>query len=558
MSESFEELLNESFREVEQGAIISGTVVATDDESITVNVGLKSEGLISKDQFMSAGETMPEIGDIVKVAMETIDDGSGETRLSREKAKRAETWDMLEESFESKDAVKGILNGRVKGGYTVDVNDVRAFLPGSLLDIRPVPDPTVFEGQTLEFQVIKLDQKRNNVVLSRKAILEEAFSGEREELLASLREGQIKEGVVKNLTEYGAFVDLGGIDGLLHVTDMAWRRIRHPSEMVTVGDTIDVKILSYDPDRQRVSLGTKQLGDDPWVNIVKRYPRGTRVQARVTNITDYGCFAELEEGVEGLVHVSEMDWVNHSVIPSKVVTKDDVVEVMVLDIDADRRRVSLGIKQCRDNPWQLFDETHRVGEAIHGTIKAITDFGIFVGLPGNVDGLVHVSDLSWSDKNEEVIRRYSKGEEVEARILQIDSSKERISLGIKQLQDDVFADYSAVNAKNSIVRGVVTEVTARDARVRLAPGVDGTLRASEISRDQVEDVRHELKAGDKVSALVVNIDQRSRTIALSIKARLQNDEREAHEEYQRKQDTESTRTATIGDLVKTQLRETDA
>lgn len=558
MSESFEELLNESFREVEQGAIINGTVVDMDDESITVNVGLKSEGVISKDQFMSPGEDMPEIGDIVKVAMETIDDGSGETRLSREKAKRAETWDMLEESFESKEAVKGTLNGRVKGGYTVDVNDVRAFLPGSLLDIRPVPDPTVLEGQMLEFQVIKLDQKRNNVVLSRKAILEEAFSEEREALLASLQEGQVKEGIVKNLTEYGAFVDLGGIDGLLHVTDMAWRRIRHPSEMVAVGDTIQVKVLAYDPERQRVSLGTKQLGDDPWVNIVQRYPRGTRVHARVTNITDYGCFAELEEGVEGLVHVSEMDWVNHSVIPSKVVTKDDVVEVMVLDIDEERRRVSLGIKQCRENPWQLFDEKHRVGEAVRGSIKAITDFGIFVGLPGNVDGLVHVSDLSWTEKNEEVIRRYSKGEEVEARILQIDANKERISLGIKQLQGDAFADYTAANGKNAVVTGVVTDVTAKEAKVRLAQGVDAFLRSSEMSQDAVEDARHEIKTGDEITAKIINVDQRNRSIALSIKARMQQDEREAHEEYQRNQDAQTGPSETVGDLVKTQLKDSES
>ena len=558
MSESFEELLNESFREVEQGSIINGTVVDVDSESITVNVGLKSEGVISKDQFMSAGEKMPEPGDIVKVAMETIDDGSGETRLSREKAKRAETWDMLEESFDSTDPVKGILNGRVKGGYTVDVNDVRAFLPGSLLDIRPVPDPTVFEGQTLEFQVIKLDQKRNNVVLSRKAILEEAFSEEREALLASLQEGQVKQGVVKNLTEYGAFVDLGGIDGLLHVTDMAWKRIRHPSEMVNVGDEIEVKVLSYDPERQRVSLGTKQLGDDPWVSIIQKYPRGTKVQARVTNITDYGCFAELEEGVEGLVHVSEMDWVNHSVIPSKIVTKDDIVEVMVLDIDEERRRVSLGIKQCRDNPWELFHVNHRVGEAISGTIKSITDFGIFIGLPGNVDGLVHVTDLSWDENNEEVIRRYSKGEEVEARILQIDAAKERISLGIKQLQDDVFSDYTADHGRNSIVTGNVIEVTTKDAVVQLATGVSGTIRASEVSLEPVEDVQHSLSVGDEVTAKITNVDQRNRTIALSIKARLQQDEREAHAEYQKRQEETAKPRETVGDLIKTQLDESNA
>ena len=554
MSESFEQLLNERFTEVRPGSIVQGTVVAMDDESVTVNVGLKSEGVIPRSQFMSPGEEMPDIGDLVKVAMETIDDGMGETRLSRERAKRAETWDMLQDCFDNETPVSGTLNGTVKGGYTVNVNDLRAFLPGSLLDVRPVPDPTVFDGQQLEFKVIKLDERRNNVVLSRKAILEDEFSEEREALLASLQEGQTKQGTVKNLTDYGAFVDLGGIDGLLHVTDMAWRRVRHPSEVVSVGQSIDVKILQYDADRQRVSLGLKQLGDDPWADIIQRYPRGTRVHARVTNITDYGCFAELEEGVEGLVHVSEMDWVNKSVIPSKVVTKDDIVEVMVLEIDEDRRRVSLGIKQCRENPWLLFDENHNVNDTIRGTIKSITDFGIFIGLPGNVDGLVHVSDISWDDTDDEtVLRRYSKGEEVEARILMIDSVRERIGLGIKQLQDDAFTDYVAVNPKNSNVVGKVIELSAREAIVSLGVGVTGTIRASEVSREAVDDIRQVLKQDQSVDVTIINIDQRNRTISLSVKARQQQDELEAHQEYQRKLEQEAGPSETIGDIIKSQL-----
>ena len=555
MTESFEELLNERFNEVKQGAIVKGTVVDMDNESITVNVGLKSEGVIARSQFMSPGEKMPEMGDIVKVAMETIDDGSGETRLSRERAKRAETWEELQESFDNKTPVKGTLSGNVKGGYTVNVNDVRAFLPGSLLDIRPVMDPTVFEGQVLEFQVIKLDEKRNNVVLSRKAILEEAFSEEREALLASLEEGQTRMGTVKNLTEYGAFVDLGGIDGLLHITDMAWKRIRHPSEMVRVGQEIEVKVKAYDSTRQRVSLGLKQLGDDPWVDIMARYPKGTRVQARVTNITDYGCFAELQEGVEGLVHVSEMDWVNHNVIPSKVVTKDDIVEVMVLDIDTDRRRVSLGIKQCRPNPWQLFDENHRVGETIQGSIKTITDFGMFVELPGKVDGLVHMSDISWSENEETALRRYSKGEEVEARILSIDTVKERISLGIKQLQDDVFTDYTAENRKGDTVQGTVFELNVKNAIIKLAEGVEGMVRSNEVSREIVDDVRHVLKQDETITAKITNIDQRNRLITLSIKAWQQDEERAAHREYQEQQKESSGASETVGDLIKSQLED---
>ena len=553
MSESFEVLLNERFNEVKPGEIVNGTVVDLDTESITVNVGLKSEGVISRSEFMSPGEKMPELGDIVKVAMETIDDGSGETRLSRDRAKRAETWEKLQESFDTSTPVEGTLSGTVKGGYTVNVNEVRAFLPGSLLDTRPVLDPTVFEGQVLEFQVIKLDEKRNNVVLSRKAILEEAFSEEREALLASLEEGQIKTGTVKNLTDYGAFVDLGGIDGLLHITDMAWKRIRHPSEMVSVGQEIDVKVLSYDSSRQRVSLGMKQLGDDPWVDIMARYPKGTRVHARITNVTDYGCFAELQEGVEGLVHVSEMDWVNHSIIPSKFVTPDEIVEVMVLDIDEDRRRVSLGIKQCRENPWQLFDENHRVGETIQGTIKSKTDFGIFVGLPGNVDGLVHSSDISWTEDEATALRNYNKGEEIETRILSIDTVKERISLGIKQLQDDVFSDYAAEHQRGDVVTGGVIDVNPKDAVIKLAEGVEGIVRANEVSREPVDDVGHVLKIDQLVEAKILNIDQRNRLILLSIKARQLDEERAAHQEYQQKQQEGTGSTETVGDLIKSQL-----
>lgn len=555
MAESFESLFEQSVHTVEMtpGSIVVGTVVDIDNEFVTMHVGLKSEGVIPRDQFFDVnGDFNLEIGDQVKVAMEVVDDGFGETRLSREKAKRAETWEILEESFEKKEPIKGVLNGKVKGGFTVSIDDVRAFLPGSLVDTRPIRDTADLEGQELEFQVIKLDQRRNNVVVSRRAILELENSEEREALLNSLAEGQVKPGIVKNLTEYGAFVDLGGIDGLLHVTDMAWKRVRHPSEVVSVGQEITVKVLSFDSERNRVSLGMKQLGDDPWVDITRRYPKGTKVYATVTNIQDYGCFAEIEEGVEGLVHVSEMDWISRNVIPSKVVTTGDTIEVMILDIDEDRRRVSLGIKQCLENPWEAFDRIHSVGDKVSGTIRSITDFGIFVGLDGNVDGLVHLSDMSWTEPGEVVVRRFSKGGQVDAVVLAIDVERERIGLGIKQLDSDVFGDYTNENPKGTMVTGVVTEVDAREAKIRLAPEVNGSIKAAEISRDRVEDVRQALKAGDEVTAKVINIDLRNRIVWLSIKQGEQESEAEAHREYQR-QTAEETRKTTFGELIRSQL-----
>lgn len=534
------------------GSIVIGTVVDIDTEAVTMHVGLKSEGVIPRNQFLDGnGEFHLEIGDQVKVAMEVVDDGFGETRLSREKAKRAETWELLEDSFEQKESIKGILTGKVKGGFTVDIQDIRAFLPGSLVDIRPMRDTSQLEGQELEFQVIKLDQRRNNVVVSRRAVLELEHSEEREALLKSLEEGQVKQGVVKNLTEYGAFVDLGGIDGLLHVTDMAWRRVRHPSEFVNVGDEISVKVLSFDPERMRVSLGTKQLGDDPWVDISHRYPARTKVYATVTNITDYGCFAEIEEGVEGLVHVSEMDWTSRNVIPSKVVTRGDTIEVMILEIDEERRRVSLGIKQCKDNPWEAFARDHSLGDVVKGTVRSITDFGIFVGLDGNVDGLVHLSDMSWTEPGDIVVRRFSKGEEIEAVITAIDIERERIGLGIKQLEADAFSDFTRQHEKGSIVVGTITEVEARQALVKIADGVEGFIRASEISQDRVDDARYALKAGEEVEVKIINVDPRDRKLWLSIKAREQDSEQEAHREYQ--QVTDEAKKATLGDLIKDEL-----
>jgi small subunit ribosomal protein S1 len=461
MSESFAQLFEESLKtiEMEPGSIVTGTVVDISNEWVVVHAGLKSEGVIPRSQFLDEhGEFHLNIGDQVHVAMEVVDDGWGETRLSREKAKRAETWKMLETAFDKGDPIQGMISGKVKGGFTVDINEIRAFLPGSLVDIRPLRETAHLEGRPLDFRVIKLDQKRNNVVVSRRAVLEQENSAEREALLSSLQEGQVIKGIVKNLTDYGAFVDLGGVDGLLHITDMAWRRIRHPSEMVNVGDEVNMKILKFDREKNRVSLGMKQLGDDPWAELKRRYPEGARVLATVTNLTDYGCFAEIEEGVEGLVHVSEMDWTNKNIHPSKVVAVGDQVEVMVLDIDEERRRISLGIKQCRPNPWDEFAAKHAKGDRVSGRIKSITDFGIFIGLDGGIDGLVHLSDISWNEPGETAVRRYSKGEEVEAVILSVDPERERISLGVKQLDQDPFSDYTALHDRGSIVNGVVAEV----------------------------------------------------------------------------------------------------
>jgi small subunit ribosomal protein S1 len=555
MSESFADLFEESLGTIDMkpGSIVTGVVIDIDSDWVTVHAGLKSEGVIPRIEFLTeSGELKLEIGDEVQVALEAVEDGWGATKLSREKAKRAEAWKVLEAAYAAEESVVGIINGKVKGGFTVDVNSIRAFLPGSLVDVRPVRETTHLEGKELEFKVIKLDQKRNNVVVSRRAVMETANSAERDELLATLQEGQSVKGIVKNLTDYGAFVDLGGVDGLLHITDMAWKRIKHPSEIVNVGDEIDVKVLKFDRERNRVSLGLKQLGEDPWVSITGRYPEGARVKATITNLTDYGCFAEIEEGVEGLVHVSEMDWTNKNVHPSKVVNLGDEVEVMILDIDEERRRISLGIKQCMENPWDAFGRQFNKGDKISGGIKSITDFGIFIGLDGAIDGLVHLSDISWNETGEDAVRKYKKGDEIETVILSVDPERERISLGIKQLEDDPFNNYATANDKNSIVMGTVKEVDAKAAVITLAEDIEGTLKASEISRDKVEDARNALKEGDEVEVKIISIDRKNRTIALSIKAKDMADEKEAVKAH-KVAETESAAPATIGDLIKAQM-----
>ena len=553
MSESFAELFEESLATVdmETGAVITGVVVDIDDEWVTVHAGLKSEGVIPRIQFLNElGELELQVGDEVQVVLEAIEDGFGKTSLSREKAKRAEAWKILEAAFEAEEVIKGVISGKVKGGFTVDVSSVRAFLPGSLIDVRPLRDTTHLEGKELEFRVIKLDAKRNNVVVSRRAVLEDSNSAEREELLASLQEGMSVKGIVKNLTDYGAFVDLGGVDGLLHITDMAWKRIKHPSEVVNVGDEIQVKILKFDREKNRVSLGLKQLGDDPWVSITSRYPVEAKVKARITNLTDYGCFAELEEGVEGLVHISEMDWTNKNIHPSKVVSLGDEVEVMFLEIDEERRRISLGIKQCYKNPWDAFAEDHEKGDKISGSIKSITDFGIFIGLEGNIDGLVHLSDLSWHEAGEEAVHNYKKGDEIETVILAIDSERERISLGVKQLEKDPFSDFVAEYDRGAIVTGTVKELDAKSVVVTLAEDVEGTLKASEISREKVEDARNVLKEGEEVEVKIINVDRKNRTIGLSIKAKDQQDEQEAVKQHQ---EHDEVRATTLGDLLKAEM-----
>ncbi|MDN3639923.1 30S ribosomal protein S1 [Simiduia curdlanivorans] len=561
MSESFAELFEESLKSVDMvpGTIVTGVVIDIDKDWVTVHAGLKSEGVIPAEQFYNDnGELTLSIGDEVQVALETVEDGFGETRLSREKAKRAEAWKVLEAAHTADEVVIGVINGKVKGGFTVDVASIRAFLPGSLVDVRPVRETAHLEGKELEFKVIKLDQKRNNVVVSRRAVLEQANSAEREELLASLQEGMAVKGIVKNLTDYGAFVDLGGVDGLLHITDMAWKRIKHPSEIVAVGDEIDVKVLKFDRERNRVSLGLKQLGEDPWAAITNRYPEGAKVKAVVTNLTDYGCFAELEEGVEGLVHVSEMDWTNKNIHPSKVVNVGDEVEVMVLDIDEERRRISLGIKQCQENPWDAFGRLFAKNDKISGKIKSITDFGIFIGLDGGIDGLVHLSDISWNEAGEEAVRKYKKGDELETVILAIDPERERISLGIKQLDQDPFSEFVAENDKGTIVTGTVKEVDAKGAVIVLAPDVEATLKASEISRDKVEDARNVLKEGETVEAKIINVDRKNRVINLSIKSKDVEEEKAAIKEHSSKQsDAPASGPATIGDLIKAQMQSQD-
>jgi small subunit ribosomal protein S1 len=555
MSESFAELFEESFasQQLKSGAIIKGTVVAVNDDVVIISAGLKSEAVIPIEQFQNEnGEAEVSVGDEFEVALDSVEDGFGETRLSREKAVRARTWIELEKAFEKSEIVTGVINGRVKGGFTVEIDNVRAFLPGSLVDVRPVRDPAYLEGKSLEFKVIKLDQRRNNVVVSRRAVVEQEYSAEREELLESLQEGNTVKGIVKNLTDYGAFVDLGGIDGLLHITDMAWKRVKHPSEVVNVGDEIDVKILKFDRERQRVSLGMKQLGDDPWHDLARRYPPHTRLFGKVTNIADYGCFVEIEEGVEGLVHVSEMDWTNKNVNPAKVVSIGEEIEVMVIEIDEERRRISLGIKQCKSNPWAEFSATVNRGDKVKGQIKSITDFGIFIGLDGGIDGLVHLSDISWDLSGEEAVRNYTKGQEIEASVLAIDAERERISLGIKQLDKDPFSGWLAEHPKNSVVKGTVTEVDARVATVDLGDGVIGTLRASELARGRVEDARTMIKVGDEVEAKFTNVDRKNRSVALSIKAKEVHEEAEALSSYKSETAASSSGT-TLGELLKEKM-----
>jgi small subunit ribosomal protein S1 len=556
MTESFAELFEQSIasQRIRPGTILNGLIVEVGQDYVIVNVGLKSEAVIPSEQFKNEkGEIEVSVGETVEVALDSVEDGSGETRLSREKAKRARTWTRLETAFEKQEVVIGIITGRVKGGFTVEIDNVRAFLPGSLVDVRPVRDPSYLENKPLEFKVIKLDQKRNNVVVSRRAVVEQEYSAERSALLDNLQEGAAVKGVVKNLTDYGAFVDLGGIDGLLHITDMAWKRVKHPSEVVKVGEEIDVRILKFDRERQRVSLGLKQLGADPWQNIARRYPTNTRLFGKVTNIADYGCFVEIEEGVEGLVHVSEMDWTNKNVNPAKVVHVGQEVEVMVLDIDEERRRISLGVKQCKTNPWKEFAENYNRGDKVSGQIKSITDFGIFIGLAGGIDGLVHLSDISWDMPGEEAVRSYQKGQQVDAMVLSIDPERERISLGVKQLAKDPFSAYIAEHPKGSVVKGVVREVDAKGAIIDLGNGVDGQLRASELSRDRVEDARLLLKVGEEVEAKFVNVDRKGRSISLSIKAKDIGEEQEAMQNYR----TDSPTGTSLGDLLKEQISGSD-
>ena len=551
MTESFAQLFEQSLanQRIRPGMILTGRVVEVTADVVVVNVGLKSEAVIPLEQFKDErGEIEVKAGDDVEVALDSVEDGTGETRLSREKAKRARTWTRLEEAFNKSEIVSGVITGRVKGGFTVEIDNVRAFLPGSLVDVRPVRDTAYLEGKPLEFKVIKLDQKRNNVVVSRRAVVEQEFSAERSALLENLQEGSVVRGAVKNLTDYGAFVDLGGIDGLLHITDMAWKRVKHPSEVVKVGDEIEVRILKFDRERSRVSLGLKQLGADPWENIARRYPANTRVFGKVTNIADYGAFVEIEDGVEGLVHVSEMDWTNKNVNPAKVVHTGEEVEVMVLDVDEDRRRISLGLKQCKANPWKEFAENYNRGDHVSGQIKSITDFGIFIGLSGNIDGLVHLSDISWDMPGEEAVRSYQKGQQLEAMVLSIDPERERISLGIKQLAKDPFSSYIAENPKGTIVRGVVKDVDARGATIDLGNGIEGQLRASELGRDRIEDARTVLKVGEEVEAKFTGVDRKSRTISLSIKAKEAHEEAEAVQNY-RSSDSSTTGTS-LGDLLK--------
>jgi small subunit ribosomal protein S1 len=555
--ENFAALFEESLarQEMRQGELITAEVTRVDYNVVVVNAGLKSESFIPIEEFKNDnGEVEVKAGDFVTVAIESIEDGYGTTRLSRDKAKRLKAWHDLEQSMEQGSVVQGLVTSKVKGGLTVMINGIRAFLPGSLVDIRPIKDTSPFENKVLDFKVIKLDRKRNNVVVSRRAVLEESQGEVREKLLATLSEGAVVKGIVKNITDYGAFVDLGGIDGLLHITDLAWRRVKHPSEVLAVGDEVTAKVLKFDQEKNRVSLGLKQLGEDPWVGLSRRYPPGTRLFGKVTNITDYGAFVEIESGIEGLVHVSEMDWTNKNIHPTKVVQLGDEVEVMILEIDEDRRRISLGMKQCMPNPWDEFSMNHKKGDRVHGTIKSITDFGVFVGLPGGIDGLVHLSDLSWTAAGEQAVRDYKKGQDVDAVVLAIDVERERISLGIKQLEGDPFSNFVALNDKGAIVSGTVRSLDAKGAVIALGGGeVEGYLRASEVSRDRVEDIRQHLREGDKVTAMIINVDRKNRGINLSIKQKDQADESEAMQRISQENTGANTGTTNLGALLKAKL-----
>ena len=539
-----------------QGEVITAEVVLIDHNFVVVNAGLKSESYVPLEEFLNdQGELEVQVGDFVQVAIEMLEDGYGATRLSRDRAKRIAAWNFLEEALNNNSLVTGTITGKVKGGLTVMSNGVRAFLPGSLVDMRPVKDTTPYEGKTMEFKVIKLDRKRNNVVMSRRAVLEATADKDREKLLENLQEGTVVKGIVKNITDYGAFVDLGGIDGLLHITDLAWRRVRHPSEVLNVGDEVTAKILKFDAEKNRVSLGMKQLGDDPWVGIARRYPAGTRLFGKVTNLTDYGSFVEIEQGIEGLVHVSEMDWTNKNVHPSKVVSLGDEVEVMILEMDEERRRISLGMKQCKPNPWDDFGMNHKKGDKVRGAIKSITDFGIFIGLPGGIDGLVHLSDLSWSATGEEAIRNFKKGDEVEALVLGIDIEKERISLGVKQMDGDPYTNFIATHEKNSIVRATVKSVDARGAVMALDGDNEGYLRASEFSRDRIDDLSQHLKVGDEVEAMIINVDRKTRGINLSIKAKDNAEQHEAMQKLSAESSSAASGTTNLGALLKAKLNQ---
>jgi len=556
MTESFAELFEQSqtLAKLKPGTIVSGIVVEIRNDVVVINAGLKSEGIVPIEQFFNEqGELEVKLGDEVKVALDAIEDGFGETRLSREKAKRSLVWDELETAQQANATVTGRISGKVKGGFTVDIKDVRAFLPGSLVDVRPVRDPVYLEGKELEFKIIKLDRKRNNVVVSRRAVVESEHSEERDQLLERLQEGAVVKGVVKNLTDYGAFVDLGGIDGLLHITDMAWKRVRHPSEVVNVGDELEVRVLRFDRERNRVSLGLKQLGEDPWVAISRRYPTGTRLFGKVSNVTDYGCFVELEPGVEGLVHVSEMDWTNKNVNPAKMVQVGDEVEVMVLDVDEERRRISLGIKQTQANPWESFAAIHKKNDRVSGQIKSITDFGIFVGLDGGIDGLVHLSDISWQSTGEDLVRNFKKGDTVEAVVLAVDPERERISLGIKQLEQDPFGQFMATHPRGSIINGTVREVDAKGAIIDVSEGVEGYLRANDIAKERVDDATQHLKVGDKVEAKFTGMDRKGRVLQLSIRAKDDDEMQQALEEYQ----SASGGTTKLGALLKEQMNKSE-